>query len=577
MFEIVVYLAIAAAVIGFLTIVALIAYRRAWRIPQPNEALIIVGKRKGGPAAVSADDVKENAVEAISKEITEGLDFRISTAATWVNPVTSRVFRLPLDSRSTDFEVECHDNQKIAVRVKGVILYKVGDNYPAMAAAARRFLQMDEATLNQNIRDLVTGQVRALVGGMTIPEMITDRQKLIDNVREATHEDMARLGLSIDSLSIQDLSDDNEYIRDLGRPQAEAVAREASVAADAARTERERAKQTADLEIAKVRRDTEVEAAVFQAEEDRAREEASQAGPLARATAERGVVARQAEVAGARAEVAERVYDAEVKKRADADRYRVEQEAEADRARRMAIAEAEAEAIRRRGEAEAAGLRAKGEALSKHGRLVIDERIAERMPEIAAEIARPLGAIDRMLVLDGPEGLTKSVVGAVAQAGDALAEIRGLVPDNPHEGPSHPGGGEDDGGGDPGPGSTGPAAPPLDDLVPDPDEPAPSLPGDDAESGDEADSENGVEDRVSGALGVLRERFEGFDAEDAPDYSRILADSETDDQLAAAIGEVARDPQAVEQLLGKSGLSARSQQVAGDLLASFTGSGETKE
>ncbi|CAN5593432.1 hypothetical protein BH20ACT15_BH20ACT15_05770 [soil metagenome] len=438
--------------------------------------------------------MEADAIEAISKQVTEGLDFRISTAATWVNPVTSRVFRLPLDSRSTDFEVECHDNQKIAVRVKGVILYKVGDNYPAMAATARRFLQMDEDALNQSIRDLVTGQVRALVGGMTIPEMITDRQKLIDNVREATHEDMARLGLSIDSLSIQDLSDDHEYIRDLGRPQAEAVAREASIAADEARRERERAKQAADLEIAKVRRDTEVEAASYSAEEDRARQEASQAGPLAKATAEREVVARQA--------------------------------------------------------------------------------------EIAAEIARPLGAIDRMVVLDGPEGLTKSLVGAVAQAGDALAEIKGMVADNPHEGPepSGGGGGPDDGDGDggsgpdsaPPPPSSGQAAPPLGDLMEDADQAPPPQAPEEPEA--EAEPEPQAEAAEAGALDFLKQRFEALDAEEAPDYGALLAETETDDKLAAAMGEVARDPEAVQKLLARSRLSERSQQVVEDLLSRFTGS-----
>jgi uncharacterized membrane protein YqiK len=469
-----------------LAIVALIVffiYRRAWRIPAPNEALIIVGRQKGAKGPIAPQQIEADVVEAINEGRTEGLDFRISTTATWVNPVTSRVSRLPLDSRSTDFTVDCHDSQKIACTVKGVILYKIGDNYPAMAAAARRFLSMDEEGLNESIRNLVTGQVRALVGGMTIPDLITDRQQLMDNIRTATHEDMAKLGLQIDSLTIQDISDPKGYIDNLGRPQAEAVAREASIAADQARQEKERAAKAADLEVARVTRDTEVEAAQYKAERDKAAAEAAQAGPLARAEAQRAVVSKETEVAELQVAMTEKRLDAEVRKAADAERYAAEQRAEAEKAAAIAQAEAQAEreaqmgsaeagatkargeadaqAIKARGLAEAEGIRAKAEALSANGDVVIDQELAERMPEIARAFAEPLGAVDNMIVLDGPEGLTKGVVGAVTAAGDAIDRIMTLphVPPGPNGASANGGGSPDDGDDDGGGGAPAPGQP----------------------------------------------------------------------------------------------------------------------
>jgi flotillin len=446
----------------FFALIVFFLYRRAWRIPQPNEALIIVGRRKGSGSPVAPQNLESDVVTAIQEGRTEGLDFRISTTATWVNPVTSRVSRLPLDSRSTDFSVDCHDTQKIACTVRGVILYKVGDNYPAMAAAARRFLTMKQEELNESIRDLVTGQVRALVGGMTIPDLITDRQQLMDNIRTATYEDMARLGLQIDSLTVQDIADPKGYIDNLGRPQAEAVAQAASVAADQARQEKERAAKAADLEVAKVTRDTEVEAARYQAERDRAAAEAAQAGPLAHAEAQRAVVAQETEVAQLQVAMTEKRLDAEVRKAADAEKYASIQAAEAEREAQIARAEAEAEretrlgtatagatrargeaeaeAIKARGLAEADGIRAKAEALAKNGALVIDKEIAERMGEIARAFAEPLGAIQNMIVLGGPDGLTKSVVGAVSAAGDAINRITDL----PWSGGARPGSGDGD-------------------------------------------------------------------------------------------------------------------------------------
>ena len=464
----------------FLALIVFIAYRRAWKIPAPNEALIIVGRQKGARGPIAPQEIEADVVEAINEGRTEGLDFRISTTATWVNPITSRVSRLPLDSRSTDFTVDCHDSQKIACTVRGVILYKIGDNYPAMGAAARRFLSMDEEGLNDSIRNLVTGQVRALVGGMTIPDLITDRQLLMDNIRTATHEEMAKLGLQIDSLTVQDISDPKGYIDNLGRPQAEAVAREASVAADQARQEKERAAKAADLEVARVTRDTEVEAAKYQAERDKAAAEAAQAGPLAQAEAQRAVVAKETEVAELQVAMTEKRLDAEVRKAAEAEKYAAIQQAEGEKAAAIAQAEAlaeresrlgtaEAGATKARGEAEAGALKAKGlaeaegikakaSALAANGSVVIDQEIAERMPEIARAFAEPLGAVDNMIVLDGPEGLTKGLVGAVSAAGDAIDRIMNL-PHTPSpsegEGPSGSGpprgGGGGGGGGGPSP------------------------------------------------------------------------------------------------------------------------------
>ena len=118
---------------AFIALVLFVAYRRAWRIPPPNQALIIVGKSRGtNTGAVVAQDKIDGVsgqtpVEAIEEDRLEGLDFRIATSATWVNPLTSRTFPLGLNSRSTTFTADGHDRDKVAVAVRGVLLYKVAD------------------------------------------------------------------------------------------------------------------------------------------------------------------------------------------------------------------------------------------------------------------------------------------------------------------------------------------------------------------------------------------------------------------------------------------------------------------
>lgn len=437
-------------VLGLLT---LVAYRRAWRIPQPNEAFIIVGKSRGGDQSAVVQERIEGSTEAVTEAIDadrlEGLDYRIATAAVWVNPLTMRTFSLSLKSRSTPFVAEGHDMDKIQVTVQGQLMFKVGDNLEAMARAARRFLEMGDEEINAVIENLVTGQVRALIGTMTIEQLITDRATLMDRVQEATKTDMAKIGLQIDSLNIQQITDNQGYIENLGRPQAEATARSASIAADQARREKEEAKQAADIEIARVRRDTEVKAAEYKAEQDKALETAAQAGPRARAEAEAAVVEQETRVAEMRVAMAAQTYEAEVGERAKADAFRVRQEADAEKhaelarieaeaAREKQIGEARAAAVQAAGEAEARAVEARGlaearaieekaKALAENGDAVIEQRISEIMPEIAAAVAGPLGSIDNLVVLDGPEGLTKAVTGGIAATGQTAFAIRDLV------------------------------------------------------------------------------------------------------------------------------------------------------
>lgn len=598
--EFLILIPVLLAIIGVVALVAFFAYRRAWRIPQPNEALIIVGKSRGNAGAVVAqeqvDGTSDTVADAIEADKMEGLDFKIATAATWVNPLTSRVFPLSLSSRSTTFEAEGHDTNKIAVTVRGVLLYKVADNFDAIARAARRFLDVDEDSMNQAIEQLVTGQVRALVGEIGIEQLITDRQALMDKVQEATKTDMAVLGLKIDSLTVQEISDGHGYIENLGRPQAEAIAREASVAADVARREKEEAKQAADIEIARVRRDTEVKAAEYKAEQDKAMETAAQSGPRARAEAEAAVVEMETKVAEMRVAQAAKRYEAEVGERAKADRFRVEQEAAANKAAELAKVEAEAARERQIGEARAAAVRAAGEAeanaielrgvaeakatkekaaaLAENGDAVIEQRISEVMPEIAAAVASPFANIDNLVVLDGPEGLTKAVTGGIAAAGNTAVGIRDLVRVLQGHEPQVSAKGEGDreplpspgavapsaGPGTPAPPRTGESdrsAPPLGEIMPEGDHmPAASTTGSLDEGRKEvlAGSRKGLE-ALRGMMGGDLSKLERRELLDLGD--RIRSDPET----RAAFQAVAQDDGTFEQMLSELPLRGASGEV----------------
>src|SRR6202140_3592512 len=105
--------------------VLVVLFRAAWRVAEPDEALIVSGFR----TSQRPDGVGES------------MGFRIVTGrGCLVDPGITRVSRLSLEAHESEIGVRCVSQQKIRVDLRGVIVYKVGDDYRSIATAARRFL-----------------------------------------------------------------------------------------------------------------------------------------------------------------------------------------------------------------------------------------------------------------------------------------------------------------------------------------------------------------------------------------------------------------------------------------------------
>ena len=264
-------LIIAIAVVAAL-IVAIVIFKSMWRVAEPNEALIISGLGATGEPTGE----------------TEGLGFKIVTGkGTLVFPGVQAVRRLSLDLREADLAIECVTHQGIPLGIRGVVIYKVGDDFASIANAARRFLDQ-QAQMDQRVHNVFAGHLRAIVGNMTVEEMIRDREKLTQLTRESSGTEMEKLGLIVDSLQIQEIEDPTGYITNLGRPHAAAVESQARIAqadADRLATEKE---QEAEALKAEARRTSQVQAGRLPAEVDQAAAVARQAGPKSEAQAHPG-------------------------------------------------------------------------------------------------------------------------------------------------------------------------------------------------------------------------------------------------------------------------------------------------
>jgi uncharacterized membrane protein YqiK len=216
---------IALIIVGAVVVLLIILFKLMWRVAEPNEALIIYGLRDRHTDGVS-----------------ESLGFRIVTGkGTLVIPGVQTVRRLSLDLRQAELAIECVTHQGIPLGIRGVVIYKVGDDFASIANAGRRFLDQ-QAHMDQRVHNVFAGHLRAIVGNMTVEEMIRDREKLTALTRESSGTEMEKLGLIVDSLQVQEIDDPTGYITNLGRPQAaivESQARIAQAAADREATERE--------------------------------------------------------------------------------------------------------------------------------------------------------------------------------------------------------------------------------------------------------------------------------------------------------------------------------------------------
>ena len=228
-----------------------------YKIPAPNEAMVVSG----------------------SKRSTDGAQFRIVTGrGAFVFPWTNRARWLSLDLREALISEVCVTKLRIPLTVEAVAVFKVGDDNASIANAARRFLDQQQG-MERLTSQVLAGHLRSIVGGLTVEEIIGDRNRVAQEVKSASTDEMEKLGLVIDAFQIQEIKDDTGYINNLAAPHAAAVARDARIAAaqaDQAATEKE---QEANALKAGFVREAEIKQAGYRAEIEQAQAAASPGGP----------------------------------------------------------------------------------------------------------------------------------------------------------------------------------------------------------------------------------------------------------------------------------------------------------
>lgn len=311
-------------------------------------------------------------------------------------PLLEKVDYLSLNVLTIPLEIKrAYTLKGVPVSVKAVANVKIRSDETSLHAAAERFLGMTHDNIQKVIFQTLEGHLRSILGTLTVEEVNSDRGSFAQKLTSEAAADLEKMGLGVDVLTIQEVSDEEDYLNALGKRRTAEVKRDASVGeAEATRDakikssqalqEGERAKLNAEAEIAQAQRDLQIRQAQYQAEVQTEKARADQAGPLAQARARQAVVAEEVKVDRTRTQEQIAVQEQEVLRRqkeleatvikpADAERQaaivRAEAaksaailEAEGKRAALIALAEAEQERLKKEGVGRAAALEAEGKA-----------------------------------------------------------------------------------------------------------------------------------------------------------------------------------------------------------------------
>lgn len=360
------------------------------RIPRADEAMIISGGRGG----------------------TDGTPFRVVIGnRAFVTPFLRSAAFLTLRMQEAQVAETCQTIQGITLNLSAVGAFKIGDDTQSIVAAAQRFLS-DQRQMPALVGQIFAGHLRGIVGAMTVEDIIRERQKLANEVLDASKEELAHIGLVVDSFQIQSIDDAGSgYITAMAAPHNAEIQKAAAVAqaqADQAAAEAQQKsiqaqaqykQQTAEVEAAA---DAKINVAKANAQSETVA--AQQDSERQQADSRKAAIAAQAQLAEQQAELTAKQLEAS----------------------QVKPAEAQAKIVKLQAEAEAQAMRIKAEAAAANGRVALDLRWIEIMPELVDKMSDAI-ADSNLTVLNGADGLGEVMSGFITQAMVVYNAARGTT------------------------------------------------------------------------------------------------------------------------------------------------------
>ncbi|CAH2214275.1 flotillin family protein [Tepidibacter aestuarii] len=411
----------------------------------------------------------------------------ISGGGGLVIPLLERTDIISLENMKIELRTDgALTEEGVELTVDGVTVVKVKSDEESIYSAMEQFNTGKEADtidrIKETSKDVLEGKLREIISTMTVEEIYKNREKFASQVQEVAAVDLAQMGLEIKAFTIRDISDENGYLKALGKKRISEVKRDAEIAEAKAKSETEikkseaqrdskiqtaiaykegeRARLESETEISEFNKNKELKVQAYRQEQQVQTAQADLAYEIEQNKVKKEVVEtemqvklleqdKQIEIAEKEAVRVEKDLDAKVKKQADANKYEAEKRADAEKYKQIQDAEARAQSIKlegqaraearrleglaevdiikERGKAEAEAMQAKAEAFKQYNEAAITQMLVEKLPDIAKSIAEPLTKTEKIVIIDN--GNTEGKGGASKVTG-YVTDIMSQLPES---------------------------------------------------------------------------------------------------------------------------------------------------
>lgn len=348
-------------------------------------------------------------------------------------PFLQRVDKLPLNLIQVDIKTPdaVPTSEFINIFVDGVANIKIGSSKEDIALASQIFLQQKLTGIQAIAKEVLEGNMREIIGQMKLTDLVHNRDLFAEKVKDNAMQDMARMGLQIINLTIQNFSDKENVIQNLGVDNITQIQKDAQIAR--ANSERDvKIAQAAALEMANkasveaqtkiIQQNTDYELkkselkkqsdtaaadadAAYKIEEQKRLEEIN----VAQINADIAKREREVELGQKEVELQEKQLAAQINKKADAEKYATEQQAQAELFQRQRAAEAEKFELAQKAEAQK---------LQAEAEKIVKQRAAEAM-KIQAEAERYASEQKAL----GIEAVGKAEAEAIEKKAEAMKKM----------------------------------------------------------------------------------------------------------------------------------------------------------
>ena len=356
---------------------------------------------------------------------------RILTTSGFRKPITEDVYRMSLEPIQVDVKTNDYipTNDFIPIKVDSNVTVKIdtrgslhdGDELKdtdgmniGISAAVENFVGKEDINkyVKELIQDILEGNLREIIGRMTLEEMVTDRKAMADMVKDNAVPDLEGLGITIKTFNVQSFSDENGIINKLGAENEEEITKRAelvktkaeeekAIAVSVSQQKRHEAQTSTETSKAEQDQKLALQKAELEKERAKAEAEANASEEYEKAVQAKRIETEKAEVERIKSEnkilLQENEAKANERIKIDNEFYAKQKETES----MLAQAKAESEAIKLKGNAEAEAIEKRQQAMSKYSDADLRLKELEALVAISENIVKPFEKIGNLTMYSG--------------------------------------------------------------------------------------------------------------------------------------------------------------------------------